>query len=309
MAMAVDVQLVGIDVSKADLAICRGPKLPVEVIANDRPAIRAWLRELPARSCLALEATNTYHLEILEQAYGAGHTVYVIDGFRLNRYRESVGGRAKTDASDAQLLWRYLDRERDQLRPWSPPSDGYRQVQQLLRRRATLVRAKVALRQSLSGLPELKRAAATLHRQLARIDALIQKRLLLVLRQNGWEADVHRCQAIEGIGPLTGAALNMAFRRGAFRGVRVRESGQYRGRRRLTKQGDPELRRLLYLAAMQASRSAAWKAFYQRHLDRGLSKIQALVVLARKLARVAFALIKNQSDYRPNIPSEACPQT
>ena len=112
----------------------------------------------------------------------------------------------------------------------------------------------------------------------------------------------------------------MAFRRGRFRNsdafvaflgldVRVRDSGRQRGRRKLTKQGDPELRRLLHLAAMGACRSTTWQAFYQRHLDRGLSKIQALVVLARKLARVAYALMKNQTDYRPRVTEEACVAT
>ena len=112
----------------------------------------------------------------------------------------------------------------------------------------------------------------------------------------------------------------MSFHRGAFRSsdafvaflgldVRVRDSGQLRGRRRLTKKGNPELRRLLFLAAMQAARSRSWKDFYQRHLDRGLSRIQALVILARKLARVAFALLNNQTDYRPRYLKEACIET
>ncbi|WP_042806009.1 IS110 family transposase, partial [Thioalkalivibrio sp. ALE19] len=88
--------------------------------------------------------------------------------------------------------------------------------------------------------------------------------------------------------------------------VRVRDSGQKRGRRRLTKQGDPELRRLLYMAAMQAKSKPAWSDYYQRCLDRGLATTQALNALARKLARVAFALMKNQTDYRPPNP---CTQT
>lgn len=57
---------------------------------------------------------------------------------------------------------------------------------------------------------------------------------------------------------------------------------------------------------MQAARSRSWKDFYQRHLERGFSRIQALVVLARKLARVAFALLKNQSEYQPRYLKEAC---
>lgn len=53
-------------------------------------------------------------------------------------------------------------------------------------------------------------------------------------------------------------------------------------------------------AAMAAARSATWQPFLQRHLDRGLSKIQAYVALAR----VAFALLKQQTDYQPKIPRE-----
>lgn len=112
----------------------------------------------------------------------------------------------------------------------------------------------------------------------------------------------------------------MTFQRGAFSrsdsfiaflglDVRMRDSRQTRGRRKLTKAGDPELRRLLCLAAMQAARSAAWCVLYQRYRDRGFSKIQSLVVLARKLARVAFALLKNQSTYQPRIPLELCTET
>ena len=36
---------------------------------------------------------------------------------------------------------------------------------------------------------------------------------------------------------------------------------------------------------------------YQGYLDSGLAKTQALVILARKLVRIAFALMKNRSDY------------
>jgi transposase len=120
----------------------------------------------------------------------------------------------------------------------------------LLQRRATLVQARVALQQSLADLPGLKQAAATLFRQLKRIDLLIQKGLVDTLTKLDWNADFKRCQGIEGVGPLTSAALTMSFHRGAFRSsdafvaflgldVRVRDSGQLRGRRRLTKKGNP----------------------------------------------------------------------
>ncbi|VVP73570.1 hypothetical protein PS928_00021 [Pseudomonas fluorescens] len=38
-------------------------------------------------------------------------------------------------------------------------------------------------------------------------------------------------------------------------------------------------------------------------------KTQALVILARKLCRVAFALMKNQSEYQPNLRLQGSPAT
>ncbi|MEB3785843.1 transposase, partial [Pseudomonas paracarnis] len=89
----------------------------------------------------------------------------------------------------------------------------------------------------------------------------------------------------------------------AFLGMdlRVNKSGQKDGRRSLSKRGDSEARRLLHNAAMAASRTETWKAFYQAQRARGYSTTQALVILARKLARVVFALLKGQSEYQPKV--------
>ena len=315
MAMQVTPLTLGVDVSMADL-VCNRGGTDIETLPNTTGAICAWLRHLPPGSRLALEATGRFHLELAEQACRHGHRVYLIDGYRLNRYRESIGGRAKTDACDARLLARYLAHEGDALAPWTPPPPGYGTLQQLLRRRAVLVRARVALQQSLCGLASLKRTLTALLRQFDRIDALIRTQLRHALQRAGWTAQARRCQQIEGVGPLTATALTLTFQRGHFRSsdafiaflgldVRVRDSGTSRGRRRLTKKGDGEVRRLLYLAAMTARRSAAWQPYYQRFVDRGLAPTQALNVLARKLARIAFSLMKNEADYVPKIACAA----
>lgn len=308
MAKQVEALLIGADISKAEVVVCVQGKL--QAVPNDRTALRRWLRSLAEPARIAVEATNTFHLDLVEEAYAQGHTVYVVDGYRLNRYRESVGGRAKTDAKDAELLLRYLEREGRDLRPWTPPPAGYALLQRLLHRRAAVVQARVSLTQSLAGLPELKTATRDLLQRLSRLDQLIQKLIGQASRQTGLAVEITRCQAIEGIGPMTATALANAFRRGAFRSsdafiaflgldVRVRESGTYRGKRRLTKQGDSEIRRLLFNAAMAARRFPRWQPTYARYVQRGLKPIQALVILARKLARVAFALMRNQSNYEP----------
>ena len=316
MAMRVEPIDVGIDVSKKTLAVAPEGEKVVEIV-NDAGSIRAWLKSLPQPARIGVEATGVYHVELVEQAHRAGHAVYVIDGYRLNRYRESIGGRAKTDASDARLLLRYLQREATDLRPWSPPPKGYRDLQQLILRRARLIQSKTSLGQSLGGLTQLGPTRRALLRHIDQVDQLLKKRIRKVLRNQQWLQAARRLQAMEGIGDITAAALVMTFQRGAFGSsdafiaflgldVRVRESGSYKGRRKLTKKGASELRRLLYMAAMTARRSPTWKAFYQRHLDRGLSKIQSLVALARKLARVAFAMLRNGSEYRPQTRQEGC---
>ena len=316
MAMHVEARLIGVDVAKAELVIRQSWSSNLVTLSNERKAVDSYLKALSGPVYLAVEATNIFHVLLVERAHALGHTVYVIDGFRLNRYRESIGGRAKTDASDAALLLRYLTHEQADLRPWTPPPAGYVTVQRLLRRRAVLVKAQTTLRQSLQCLPELKTSTRAMLAKMAHLQRLIDQRVQQALLRQGWKADARRCEGIEGIGPVTGAALTLIFHRGAFTSadayiafigmdVRVRESGTFSGRRKLTKKGDPELRRLLYMAAMTACRSSTWKPFYARALARGLSRIQALVALGRKLARIAFALLKSQADYEPRLPHKA----
>lgn len=299
---------IGIDTAKDDLVTHSRAFEQDLTITNNRKTILQWLSTLLPGCDIAIEATSTYHMALVELAHAKGHHVYIVDGYRLKNYREGVGGRAKTDLSDAQLLARYVSKEKDELRRWTPPPKAYRTLQSLLRRRASLVKTRTALRQSLGGEPSLKVSLRSLIRRIDQIDLLIQKRLRDAVKAAGLQAQVQRCKAIDGVGEITATALVMAFLRGEFHNsdafvaflgldVRVRDSGKLRGKRKLTKQGDTEVRRLLHCSAMSGSRHATWKLFYQRYLDRGLKTTQALVILARKLARVAFALMKRKENY------------
>lgn len=312
MAMQVEPRDIGVDVSKAELVCAAHGEDRIETVANDKRSIRRWLKSLPKHTCLAVEATNSFHMELVEQAWRLGLKVYVVNGYQLNQYRESIGTRAKTDAGDARLLARYLNREKDELRLWNPPPKAYRRIQTLLTRRASLVQARTALRQSFESLPEARSSSAALIRHMDRLEQLLCKRLREAAREAGWWPQVRRIQAIEGIGPINAIALVMAYHRGdfcssdafvAFLGldVKVRDSGTQKGKRKLTKKGPREIRRLLHNAAMAARRSPTWQGFYQRHRAKGLATTQALVVLARKLARVAFALLRNGTEYRPAV--------
>ena len=122
------------------------------------------------------------------------------------------------------------------------------------------------------------------------------------------------------VGPTTSLALVAAFYRHNFRSadafvaflgldVRVRDSGRFRGRRKLTKKGDPEIRRLLYNAAMAGCRDPHWSSYYQSLRDRGISGTAALMILARKMVRVCYALLQQQVSFDPGIRKTPCAAT
>ena len=81
---------------------------------------------------------------------------------------------------------------------------------------------------------------------------------------------------------------------------RPMDSGHKVGRRRLSKRGPAELRRLLYTAAMSASKTKLWKPLYLRQRAKGLSATAALVILARKIARIAWSVYHHQTSFDPN---------
>jgi transposase len=84
--------------------------------------------------------------------------------------------------------------------------------------------------------------------------------------------------------------------------IRVNQSGRRKGQFGLSKHGDAELRRLLYLAAMSAANSTQDRTFaerYAREQAKGLPKTAALNAVARKLAKVAWSLVTHGTTYDP----------
>jgi len=60
---------------------------------------------------------------------------------------------------------------------------------------------------------------------------------------------------------------------------------------------------------MQARRNELWAPYYLQLRDRGLSSTAAFVALSRKLAKVCFALLKNNSQFDPTAHRTACMST
>jgi transposase len=81
---------------------------------------------------------------------------------------------------------------------------------------------------------------------------------------------------------------------------RTHESGRYAGQKRLSKQGPGALRHALYMATLVAVRfRPEWQARYQRLLDRGRAKKEALTILSRKLLKIIYHLLRTGTSYDP----------
>jgi transposase len=87
---------------------------------------------------------------------------------------------------------------------------------------------------------------------------------------------------------------------------RTHESGRFAGQRRLSKRGPGALRHALYMATLVAVRfRPEWQAPYQRLLDRGRAKKEALTILSRKLLKVIYHLLRTGASYDPACISPA----
>jgi transposase len=300
----------GADVDRRTIVVaCAAHSFAPQRIANERHAILAWLRSVPRGSRLGLEATGGYQELLADLAHAAGLQVFVLNARDLRRYAQGVGRRGKTDRLDAEVIARYVAREHAELHVYVPPSKEQRALSRLIKRRAKLIVIKGALTQSLRGLPgvrqELQQVTARLDRLISQVETLMQRALqqLPAARQAA-----QQIATIPGYGALGSTCLGYTFSRIPYTNSdaviahtgfdpRPADSGQKHGRRRLSKRGPGETRRVLFNCAMAASKTKLWRPYYQAQRAKGLSSTAALVILARKMVRVAFAVYKQNRPF------------
>lgn len=309
--------IIGVDIAKAALVVARHGAKVTQTIANSPPAIRAWLQAVPAGACIAMESTGRYHLELASQAKAAGFGVYVLNAMDVHHYAKAMGQRGKTDPLDAHLIAQYvahqlLGQGRKRLRAWEPTPKLLAQLRELHRARVQLADSCARLTMALEHVTALEENGQALRAHFKKLMAQIDAKVAELLASDTQLVQgCKRLQTITGVGPQGAAVLATLLTRigfansdavVAYAGLdpRPEDSGSKRGKRRLSKKGDPHLRRQLYLCAMAATRSALFRPMYEALKGRGLPSTAALVVLARKLLRIAFAVWKSGQAFDPS---------
>lgn len=83
--------------------------------------------------------------------------------------------------------------------------------------------------------------------------------------------------------------------------VTVRQSGKWRGQRKVSKRGSGAVRRSLYMAAVHCltQPESAFRAYYMHLVEKGVTKMSALMAVMRKMLAVAYRLLRSGGSYDP----------
>jgi transposase len=307
-----DEVFVGVDAAKAELVVNVHGSEGCAVVLNQAASIASWLQTLPEGTKLAVESTGDCHAALVSEAMRLGMQTYVLNARDVYFYAKALGTRGKTDRVDARVIARYLAEHHARLRPYRLASDAQAAIERLLGQRWVVVNKRTALRQALQGgsiiADEIQQLDNSFDRLLQAIDSHVDK---LIKDDKPLHASRRQLLTITGVGPQSSALLTSLLARMqfinadafvAYSGLdpRPHDSGRSRGKRRLSKRGSPELRRQIYMAAMSASHSKVFKPLYEQLRARGLKTTEALVVLARKLLRIAYAVWKTDKPFEPD---------
>lgn len=303
--------LLGVDVCKSFLDACLlspGERPKERRFANSPEGIAALLAWAGPLACLGVESTGGWERPLALAAFRAGLSVRVENPRRVRDFARASGRLNKTDRADARAIAEFLGKLEG--RAWRPAGPTEREMEGLTAQRAALLQERTRLASRLehrSGMPPL------VVRQLdARVSALAgelreveEARRALVAADEGLRRGRDALLGLKGVGEATALlVLSLAgnvedypsaqgYAAAAGLAPCRRESGAWRGRARISKQGDAALRAGLYMAAVVASRhDPLMRAFRERLVGAGKTTMQAVVACMRKLLMRIYGVLK-----------------
>jgi len=304
--------LVGIDVSKGYLDVCRLPEGETFRLANDQGGIDELLRRFSEETrpeLVVLEATGRYERPAATAIAAAGIAVAVVNPRQARDFAKATGRLAKTDKIDAEVLARFASAI-EQL-PSILPDEEAQHLQAILTRRRQLLLMLTAEKNRLLMAPEpvAKRIRAHirwLEKELERTDRELDE---AVQESEVWRRNEELLRSVPGVGPVLARTLLAELpelgtithkRLSSLVGVAPfnRDSGKIRGKREVWG-GRAPVRAALYMGALVATRhNPILKEFYERLLSAGKPKKVALVACMRKLLSILNAVMRDRAVWR-----------
>ena len=319
--MIKDRKIYGIDISKSVFDVYTESQGHYQ-LTNDVQGFKHLLKSLPKEALVVMEATGYYHYRLAQFLYKQGVAVSVVNPLSVKRFIQMKLAKVKTDKSDAKSICEYGISNDVPL--YNALTDVQAECLQLFRLLDSYVKKSTATKNKIHGEKVLgipsKIVYSSLKRDLRHLQKeqqILENRLLELVKQDQ-QAQLSLLQTIPGIGLKTALFLivvtdgfkkfETASQLCSYVGITptIRESGSsVRGRSRISKVGNKKLRNLLFLAAFSAYKyNKACKALFDRIVAKGKSKKLALIAVANKLLKQAFAIAKSGLPYDKNFVSK-----
>lgn len=303
----------GIDVSKKTLDMV-DEKDNHKIVTNDLVGFNELVKFIPEGALCVMEATGIYHLELATYLHSKKVNVAVVNPLRIKRFSQMKMNRSKTDKVDAKMICQYAQEQDIKLfEPLDPnlaeSKDVYRTMEQFINTRASFK----------NKLAELKATKAvdyliqSIEDQITMMSAAIKKleNKIKVLVTESHATLLSNLKSIAGIGERTATLLiissdgfqhfDSAKQLASYYGLAPmeRKSGtSLNAKSSISKMGNPLVRKKMYMCSLQASkRNTSCANLYQRLLAKGKPKKLALIAVANKLLRIAYAIAKSGLPY------------
>ena len=310
----------GVDISK-DVFDVYSSVCGYSQFKNDTSGFKQFLKSLSQDSLVVMEATGYYHYRLAQFLYKSSIPVSVVNPLSVKRFLQMKLAKVKTDKSDAKAICHYgLSNEVPQ---YNSLTEVQAECLQLFGLMDSYLKKRTATKNKLHGEESLglpsKYVYRSLQRDLKHLNKEvkgIEERLLALVKQEQ-QQQLSLLTSIPGIGIKTALFLvvitdgftkfEKASELCSYVGITptIRESGSsVRGKSRISKVGNQKLRNLLFLCAFNACKyNRACKGLYDRIVAKGKSKKLALIAVANKLLKQAFAIAKSGLPYDENYVS------
>ena len=302
---------VGLDVSKKHLDVAVRPHNRHFVTPNNDRGLKQLVKRLRALKpqLIVLEASGGYEFLVIAALAEAQLPVALINPQAVRKFAGATGKLAKTDKIDAQVLAHFAEALRPEPRPL--PDQAHQVLKAAIQRRQQVVKmiGQEENRLEKTFIPSVRRDIqvhlAWLRRRLEQLDRDLDD---LIRQSPLWQDRDRLLQSIPGIGPVVSRAVIAQLpEAGTLPGKKAvalvgvapynRDSGRFRGKR-MIRGGRSYLRRMLYMAAVVASRcNPVIRAFYHRLVAAGKPKKLALTACMRKLVLILNAMVKHNQPW------------
>ena len=306
-------RFVGIDVAKAQLDVAIGPNGESFLVANDETGISELLRRLEPADLVIIEATGGLEVPVASALATAGIAVAVVNPRQVRDFARATGRLAKTDRLDAQVLARFGEAVKPEVRPLK--DEQAQALEALVNRRRQLVGMLTAEKNRRANSPKVIHQSIDEHiRWLEkRLSGLDDELAGLVHETPIWRERDELLRSVPGVGKVLSTTLLAHLPElGALKRKQIaalaglapfnRDSGSLRGSRCIWG-GRAQVRRVLYMAVVAAVRSnPVIKNFYAQLRARGKYPKSALTACMRKLLVILNARLRSKLSWQTPAP-------